>query len=222
MYGRFTKLYSRRELHRLYSLNSVPATELSPSYNVAPTQSVPVIRSIDGQRSGTEMRWGLVPFWAKDLSIGSRLINSRCEEAATKAAFRSAWKSRRCLVPVSGFYEWQAVEGSKTKQPWYFTPADGGVFTFAGLWESWGKDAERVETFTLLTGEPNALVAKLHNRMPRILPAELWEQWLDPRNVSPELPTYHAEGMIAQRVSTRVNSPRNNDETLIAATENER
>jgi putative SOS response-associated peptidase YedK len=160
------------------------------------------------------MRWGLVPPWATDLSFGNRCINARSEEAASKPAFRAAMKSRRCLVPISGFYEWQKI-GDKLKQPWYFTPADGTLFALAGLWESWGPSETRTETFTLLTGPPNALLAKIHDRMPCIMPADLWDRWLDNTQPPPPLPIFHAEEMLGTTVSTRVNSPRNDTPDLI-------
>ena len=169
MCGRFTHMYSWRELHRLYSQCGVQITEpdaslFSRSYNVAPTQIVPVVRLDDaGNGYVSALKWGLVPFWASDPSIGSRMINARCEEAAAKPAYREAIKRRRCLVPASGFYEWQGVAGSKAKQPWYFSVTGEPVFSFAGLWERWEKGGEPVESFTLLTGQPNELVKPVHD-----------------------------------------------------------
>jgi putative SOS response-associated peptidase YedK len=169
-----------------------------------------------------------VPFWADDPSIGNRLINARSEEAASKPAFRAAMKSRRCLVPVSGFYEWQAIAGEKRKQPWYFTVKDAPLFAFAGLWESWSggkgeKLPEPVETFTILTGKPNELVAPIHNRMPVIVRPEYYDRWLDAKATDPAaladvLEPFGAERMDAWKVSTRVNAPANQGPELAERT----
>lgn len=213
MCGRFTRMYTWRELHRLMRLSvATPELPFEASYNVAPTQSSPVVLESAAGREARLMRWGLVPPWATDLAFGSRCINARSEEAASKPAFRAAMKSRRCLVPISGFYEWQKL-GDKAKQAWYFTPADGTVFALAGLWECWGP--ERVETFTVLTGGPNELLAKVHDRMPCIVPREVWEEWLDVTRPPPALPVFHAEEMVGVRVSSRVNSVRNDSPDLI-------
>jgi putative SOS response-associated peptidase YedK len=217
------------ELHRLYSLNNVRIAEpgaslFDPSYNVAPTQNVPVVRLDDaGGGYVSALRWGLVPFWADDIAIGSRMINARSEEAASKPAFREAIRKRRCLIPVSGFYEWQAIKGSKARQPWYFTPSDGPVFCFAGLWESNSRaTGDSIETFTILTGSPNELVRTLHDRMPCIVRPADYAAWLSPATtdmavLSPLIAPYPADAMRAVRVSTRVNSPRNNDPACAAA-----
>jgi putative SOS response-associated peptidase YedK len=222
MCGRFTHLYSWKDLHRLMGITTkATAGDARASYNVAPTQMVLIVRQdAQGHRAATEAKWGLVPFWAEDPSIGNRLINARSEEVATKPAFRAAVKKRRCLVPASGFYEWQVIEGSKRKQPWYFTVKDAPLFAFAGLWEVWDKEGEPLETFTILTGKPNPRVAPIHNRMPVIVRPGLYDLWLDPKRESltemaPVLEPFSAEGMEAYRVGTRVNSPGNNDASLV-------
>ncbi len=215
MCGRFTRMYTWKELHRLMRLSAAtPELPFQSSYNVAPTQTSPVVLGAAHAREARLMRWGLVPSWAKDLSFGSRCINARSEEAASKPAFRAAMKSRRCLVPISGFYEWQKL-GDKAKQPWYFTPADGAIFALAGLWECWGPPDQPTETFTVLTGPPNDLLAKIHDRMPCILPPEFWDSWLDTSQPPPPLPVFHAEEMVGTTVSSRVNSPRNDAPDLI-------
>jgi putative SOS response-associated peptidase YedK len=213
MCGRFTRLYSWKQLYELMGLTT-PSQDpfAAPAYNVAPTDLSPVVRAAPSGREAAVMRWGLVPSWATDVSIGNRCINARSEEAATKPAFRAAMKSRRCLVPISGFYEWQQI-GGRHKQPWYFTPADGTIFAVAGLWESWGP--ENLQTFTVLTGEPNDLVRKVHNRMPCILPQEHWSAWLDPASNPPPLQVFHAEGMIGHPVSPKVSSVKNDSPDLI-------
>ena len=189
--------------------DEVPALE--PRFNIAPTQTAPVIR-MNGNRHLAMCRWGLIPSWASDKAIGARLLNARSESVATKPAFRSAFKQRRCLVPADGFYEWQKA-GSK-KQPFFFRPVNDRPFAFAGLWETWHKDDQALESFTILTTEANALLRPLHDRMPVILAPEDFAVWLDPRmqdlqTLQPLLRPYPAEGMTSYLVSTLVNSPRN-------------
>ena len=138
-----------------------------------------------GQRVLDRVRWGLVPSWAKDLSIGSRQINARAESVATKAAYKRAFVKRRAIVPADGFYEWQKLEGKKQKQPWFIRRRDGEPLAFAGLWEIWhdpaiGDDAPRLRTFTIITTEANELLQPIHERMPVVLPEAEWDRWLDP------------------------------------------
>lgn len=224
MCGRYTHLYTWKQLHRLMTLTTIPAGELAPRYNLAPTQKAPVVRQDpEGARSADLLRWGLVPFWADDPTIGSKMINARAETAADKPAFRAAFKSRRCIVPASGFYEWKALEGQKAKQPYYIRPAeDGGIFAIAGLWERWKtKDgADAVETFTILTTEPNDLMKTLHDRMPVILDPADFDRWLDPKNADAAslnalMRPAHAETMMCHPVSTRVNTPKNDEPSLV-------
>ncbi len=159
--------------------------KLVPRYNICPTQSATCVRiSSNGQPEAIDLRWGLVPFWAKELKIGARMINARSETVATKPAFRAAYKSRRCLVLADGFYEWKK-DGSQ-KQPHYISRRDDAFFCMAGLWESW-KDKSNdtlddavIETCTILTTESNATMASLHDRMPVILHRDTFDFWLDP------------------------------------------
>ncbi|MBX7201126.1 MAG: SOS response-associated peptidase, partial [Rhodospirillaceae bacterium] len=190
--------------------------------NRAPTQRAPVLRlDGEGQREATLMRWGLIPSWAKDASIGSKCINARGDGVASKPAFRSAYKARRCLVPASGFYEWQPRPDNKPpKQPYYITTAAGGPLTFAGLWETWRGDDKvpgPVETFTIVTTEANADMAPIHDRMPVILAQGDWTTWLDPSNPgAADLIRPAPAGTIkATPISTRVNSVRNDGPELI-------
>ena len=158
--------------------NALPNT--APNYNGAPTDHLPVVRlDRDGRRSLDLLRWGLIPYWAKDPSIGARCINAMAETVAAKPAFRDAVRRRRCLVPVDGFYEWQKRPAGK-KQPYAIVSADGKPFAMAGLWENWKEpqSGETVRTFTIITGPPNELVAPIHNRMPVILPPSHWRAWL--------------------------------------------
>jgi putative SOS response-associated peptidase YedK len=148
-------------------------------FNIAPTQEAPVVRAgQDGSREIASLRWGLVPFWAKDLKIGTNMINARSDGVETKPAFREALKQRRCIVPATGFFEWQGGPGRK--QPFALTLPDHALIAFAGLWERWrpAPDAEPVETFTIITTDANDQVAKIHDRMPVILPMDAIETWL--------------------------------------------
>jgi len=219
MCGRFTLRLSSAELQAFFNL--FRADDVSARFNIAPTQLVMTI-SLDGkgQRLGLMRQWGLIPSWAKDPSIGSKMINARSESVAEKPAFRSAFRSRRCLVPASGFYEWQAT-GAKVKQPWLILPADGPLLVFAGLWESW-KDptGTRLETCTILTTAPNGMMAEIHDRLPVILDSEAFPVWLDPAIDDAEalqslLVPCPDEWLEKVPVSTRVSNVRNDDPDCI-------
>ena len=191
--------------------------ELLPRYNVAPGQAMPVITRNSPNRV-EEMRWGLVPFWAKDPRIGNRMINARAETIAEKPAFRRPLAARRCLVPASGFYEWQRSEEGKI--PHYIFLRDIDSFAFAGLYEIWKDDADNVlRTYTIITTTPNALMEPIHNRMPVILAREDEALWLDKEAEIPALLAllrpYPAEQMDAYAVSRAVNSPANEGEALL-------
>ena len=215
MCGRFTLRTPAAELAQMFAL--LDLAELVPRYNIAPTQPVLTVREQDSQRTHALTRWGLVPFWAKDLKIGARMINARAETVATKPAFRAAWKKRRCLIPVDGFYEWQRTGRSKTKQPWLMEMTEGRAFAFAGLWESWGaKDAdatERVETCTVITTTPNSVLEDLHDRMPVIIQETDFAEWLSPASDLNELDRLLVpsppEDMTRRAVNPIVNNARN-------------
>ena len=215
MCGRFSLSTPTETLAEYFELAEVP--RLTPRYNVAPTQAVAVIR--DGPRGGGRrldlLHWGLVPRWAKDRRMGARMINARSETAATKPAFRSAFRRRRCLVAADGFFEWRSVGGRK--EPMFFRMVDGAPFGLAGLWEHWqAPDGQALESCTILTTKPSALVAPIHDRMPVIVAREDFALWLDPGVQEPSsvlrlLVPFEADTMTCHRVSTRVNSPRNDD-----------
>jgi putative SOS response-associated peptidase YedK len=152
-----------------------------PRWNIAPTQSVPVIRRNhqDPALRAFQMRWGLIPSWSADPSVGARTINARSETAATKPSFRDPVRKQRCIIPADGFYEWQRT--ARVKQPFCFEVGDGEIYAFAGLWDSWrSPDGKGIETCTILTTTANELLAGVHDRMPVILAAEDYERWLDP------------------------------------------
>ena len=190
--------------------------DIEPRYNIAPTQPVAAIRlTQDGaEREFTYLKWGLIPSWAKDPKIGSRMINARSETAAEKPSFRAAFKRRRCLIPATGFYEWQRLEDSK--QPMFIYAEDGSSFGLAGLWEIWyAPDGSSVQSCTILTTEPNELMTPIHNRMPVIIDPQDYSMWLDP-GPNPQdalhlMRPYEAQKMAAYPVSTAVNNPRNED-----------
>jgi putative SOS response-associated peptidase YedK len=194
----------------------------APSYNIAPQTMQPVVvQNIDtGQRELTVMRWGLVPFWSKDSKASFNTINARAETVATSAAFREAFKRRRCLVPADWFYEWQKID-TKTKQPYAIGLKDGSLFAFAGLWETWKEKltGQTLETYTIVTTDPNALMNPIHNRMPVILKPSDYARWLEPGNQAQPpvdlLRPYEAEQMKAWKVSSAVGNVRNNRPELV-------
>ena len=212
MCGRFTLRASPVDISHLFALAEVPPME--PRYNIAPTQQVLAVgANSTGDRHTATLRWGLVPPWAWDEKIGYRLINARSETAADKPAFRHAFRKRRCLIPTSGFYEWQKT-GGKTKQPYYICREDGLPFAFAGLWEEWTKGEKPIDSCAMLTTVANELMAPIHDRMPVILDAKDFDRWLDPAaqdpaKLQPLLVPYSGSDMTAYPISTFVNSPRN-------------
>lgn len=187
MCGRYTSTTPPADLGAYFDVDEVVVTDLGPRFNVAPTDEVyAVATSSSGTRRLGAFRWGLVPFWAKDASVGSRMINARAESILDKPAFRRPLERKRCIVPADGFYEWQAVEGQKAKQPWYISRVDGDALAFAGLWESWrpvkGSDEGRIVSCTIITTDANDAVRPVHDRMPVVLPPGEWAGWLDPTN----------------------------------------
>lgn len=214
MCGRYTLFTDPERLAERFQAE-LPADSLRPRYNAAPTQHLPVILNGGSPRRIERLQWGLIPFWAKDPGIGSRMINARRETVAEKPAFRAAFRKRRCLVLADGFYEWRKEpDGSKT--PMRFTLADGAPFAFAGLWETWdAPDGNLLRTFTIITGRPNELVAPVHDRMPAILLPEHEAIWLDdaaePAIWQDILRPYPAEAMATAVASRRVNAVSNDD-----------
>jgi putative SOS response-associated peptidase YedK len=213
MCGRFTQFLDPDTLRAIYDWIDIPG-DLPPRYNVAPSQPVGVVAN-DGENRLDFFLWGLIPSWSKDPKIGSRLINARGETVAEKPSFRSAYKRRRCLILADGFYEWVETPGQKSKTPHYIQLESKEPFAFAGLWEIWhSPEGDEIRSCTIITTEPNAMMAKLHNRMPVILPKETYELWLDPREqpretLDPLLRPYPAEEMMHYPISTLVNSPAN-------------
>lgn len=216
MCGRFAFYSPAEAAAQLFGADSW--TEFRASYNVAPTQAIPVVREAEEGRELVALRWGLVPFWAKDLSIGNRMINARAETVAEKPSFRNAFRKRRCMVLADGFYEWRREGDQKT--PYYISADDDRTMGFAGLWEDWTdkETGESVQTATIVTTEANTFMETLHKRMPVILSPEDASRWLaTDESVLADYPSI-APALKAWPVSLRVNSPRNNDGSLIEAT----
>lgn len=226
--GRYTHLFTWAQLHRLMSLGNLTPEEqqeiekaLKKRYNVAPQQQAPVIIAQGPTRGLKMFRWGLIPFWSKDPSIANRTINARSETIATSPAFREAFKKHRCLVPASGFYEWQHVEGSTRKQPWYIHAPENGILFFAGVFDEWisPESGESLRTFSILTTGANELMRPLHTRMPVVLTKPQQDLWLDagskPDELAPLLAPCEPSLLEAYRVGTKVNSVRFDDPECI-------
>jgi putative SOS response-associated peptidase YedK len=215
--GRFTLTYDINAVAKAFNVAVPPSLQTAPRYNIAPTQNVVAIQS-DG--TVDLLRWGLIPSWAKDESIGSKMINARAETLAEKPSFKRLLNSKRCLVVADGFYEWKKEAGGKT--PMYITLKSKELFAFAGLWDSWkSPDGEQIRTCTLITTVPNEVVASIHNRMPAILSSGARQEWLDSslhdeHVLLPLLAPYPAEEMTARPVSRLVNNPQYDGAELIA------
>jgi putative SOS response-associated peptidase YedK len=219
MCGRFTLFEADKILSKEFGVSGFPP--LSSRYNIAPSQSVAAVRTAPAG-TGRELallRWGLIPSWSKDPAIGNRLINARAETAMEKPSFRNAFRRHRCLIPASGFYEWQRRE--RGKQPYFVRMRDEQLFAFAGLWDRWeSPDKGVIETCTILTTAANAVLAPIHDRMPVILPPAEYARWLDPAlqntdSLGPLLVPFPPEDMMAFPVSARVNAPSVDDEKCI-------
>jgi putative SOS response-associated peptidase YedK len=222
MCGRFTLSVDPADLQEAFPEFIFPA-QIGARYNIAPTQPVLVLPN-DGTNRADFFVWGLIPSWAKDPAIGSRLINARAETLAEKPSFRSAYKYHRCLIFADGFFEWQAFSGTSGKIPHHIRLKSGKPFAFAGLWEHWqSPDGSEIKSATIITTSPNELMTPIHNRMPVILQHEAYSRWLDPTPLSPVdlnslLIPYPTDEMIAYPVSTLVNSPANDlPEVLVPA-----
>jgi len=225
MCGRFVSTSPPDELAAYFGATAAPEASLEPNYNVAPTQDVLAVVEDGGERHLDAFFWGLVPSWAKDVKIGSRMINARAETLAEKSAYKKSFETRRCLVPADGFYEWKKLGGGSKpkKQPVFITRADGAPLAFAGIWSVWRSPAEDqppLRSLTIVTTTPNELMATVHDRMPVILPEERWATWLDrdERDLDglTKLLVPAPEGLLTLTpVSTLVNNVRNNGPELL-------
>ncbi len=221
MCGRFARRSTQEVLADWFGVEIEDMPWFAPTYNAAPQSTQPVVRlnNETGKREFALMRWGLVPYWAKDAKVGYTTINARAEEVASKPLYRDALKKRRCLIPADAFYEWQRVD-AKTKRPYAFGMRSGEPYAFAGLWERWKpKDGDPLETFTILTTDPNELAEPVHNRMPVILEPRDYTRWMetnDPARPPIDLMRpYPAEKMRSWRVDERVGNVRNDDPELL-------
>jgi putative SOS response-associated peptidase YedK len=214
MCGRFTLHAKPADIAEHFGLDEVPDDLFEERYNIAPSQTVATVRLDDaGNRTLRMDKWGLIPAWAKDAKIGYSLTNARAETVDEKPAFRSAFKSRRCLIPTDGFYEWKAT-GAKHKQPYYFRRIDGKLLGFAGLWERWkNPEGQAVETCSIITTTANGVVRPVHDRMPVILDPAEYGQWFDPQTEADDLLTLLRPApdnvMTAVAVSSYVSNARN-------------
>ena len=219
MCGRFTLTVNPADLQDAFANFSFP-TKFAPRFNIAPTQPVLAVPN-DDKNEADFFVWGLIPMWAKDPSIGSRLINARGETLAEKPSFRGSYRHKRCLILADGFYEWKAFGDRKTKTPYFIHMKDRQPFAMAGLWDSWeSPDGSSIKTCTIITTTPNSLMEMIHDRMPVILHSRDYAKWLDaapqtPENLQPLIKPFSADAMSAYPVSTLVNKPANDMPELV-------
>lgn len=211
MCGRFTLSHQIHEVLRAFDLDDANL-DFSPSFNIAPTQSIVVIHKHNDQTKIATMRWGLVPFWMKTLPKNAPMINARAETLAEKPAFRAAYKKRRCLIPADGFYEWKKLDSGK--QPYYIHTHDRQIFAFAGLWERWENQDQIVDSCTIITTQANDEMEQIHHRMPVIIPPDKYKHWLSDEDVT-SLLTPIPGFLQMHPVDRYVNSPANNSEKCI-------
>ena len=214
MCGRFTLSASPTSLTETFPGFELP-DQLTPRYNITPTQDVAVVANNNPGKIDL-FRWGLIPSWAKDPTIGNRMINARSETLSQKPLFRTAYRRWRCLILADGYYEWRKEPGGGVKTPFYIRMASEKPFAFAGLWEQWqpSRDADAVLSCTILTCPPNEMLEQIHHRMPVILDYDAYDLWLEPNNQPPAemnhlLKPYPADAMTAYAVSRLVNKPQN-------------
>jgi putative SOS response-associated peptidase YedK len=217
MCGRFVGFRNLEQLKEFFPIDKAACDSIE-SYNIAPSQEVLAIFRNAGENWLDKFHWGLVPFWAKDISIGNKMINARTETVSEKPSFRNAFKKQRCLIPADGFYEWKGKKGRK--QPMFLTLPNNDVFAFAGLWEIWGKADDRYRSCTIITADASESIRDIHHRMPAILKPEVYDAWLDPENqVITALEDILKNGIVTELkshpVSKQVNSAVNNDPSNI-------
>ncbi len=221
MCGRFGLTRPERLDLERFGIHELPA--LVPRFNIAPSTDILAIRERDGVRRADLLRWGLVPAWAKDPEIGSRMANARADTAFEKPTFRNAMKSRRCLIPADVFYEWQVVPGASRKRPHAILRPDRDIFALGGLWEYWkpkgGEESEAIVSCAILTTDANTLMQPIHHRMPVIIAPESYAAWLDPHTPAPALRDLMqpspSEWLEAYPVSLKVNNPRSDDASVM-------
>jgi putative SOS response-associated peptidase YedK len=218
MCGRYKIVTDAQALYDAFQVEVESNAAPLVRYNVAPATDQLVILGEGGRRAARWHHWGLIPPWAKDKAIGCKTINVRAESVATKPAFRAAFRQRRCLVPATGFYEWKAL--ARGKQPYLIRLNGGELFSFAGLWETWNGPEGELRSFAIITTAPNELMARIHERMPAIIPRAQYARWLDsalhdPAELQAMIASYPAKEMQAVPVSAKINSARNQGAELI-------
>ncbi len=221
MCGRFTNNAKPEQIKKEFKVGAKNPNLFQPRFNIAPAQRIDVVLESENERILSQLKWGLVPSWSKDTSISKGLINARAETLSEKPSFREAFKSRRCIIPASGFYEWQKKE-TGAKQPFYFYLKEKEVFGFAGLWEQWldKQTGELLETCTIITTEANEVLKPVHERMPVILKPENYDDWLDVKvkdtdKLQELLKSYPSEEMDSHTVSKNINYPDKDSPDLI-------
>jgi putative SOS response-associated peptidase YedK len=221
MCGRFTlDLVDLSELPEWLAADHVRVGEWQPRYNIAPSQTVPVLVATGAERTLLAARWGFLPRWAQEPAVGNRMINARVESVARSPAFRAAFRNHRCVVPATGFFEWG--DGPRPRQPFFIHPSAGGVIALAGVWGTWiSQEGEAIDSFSIVTTAARGVVSELHDRMPLILPSSAIERWLGPEPIGPDeleriIQSSDASELTAHPVTTRVNSSRVDDPELIA------
>lgn len=225
MCGRFTNTAKVKDIEKEFKVGKLNPKIFSERYNIAPSQEIAAVLEQDGERIVSNLKWGLIPHWSKDDSFASKLINARAETIAEKPSFRDAFKTHRCIIPATGFYEWDK-KSKGAKQPYYFYLKDKDVFGFAGLWSEWTdkESGEVIETCTIITTEANSVLEPVHDRMPVILKEKDYDDWLDEKEhntgyLQKLLVPFPASAMKSHPVSRLVNSPGENSPELIKNSE---
>lgn len=216
MCGRYNLIATAQQIRDHFSLPSLPAH--NPDYNIPPGQNIlAVVQTEDGSGRAVNLHWGLIPSWSKDRAISKHLINARAETLAEKPSFKQAYQHRRCLIPATGFFEWQSTQSGK--QPYHIHQHVNALFAFAGLWEHWERDQETVYSCTIITTAANDKIAPIHNRMPVIIAAEDYGRWLDRKTKRIEMVDFLAADAYAAMqvtpIGTRINNPLHNDESCL-------
>lgn len=217
MCGRYNLIATGQQLMDHFKLLSVPAHK--PDYNIPPGQKILAIVQLEEENNrAVNLHWGLIPSWSKDSKISSHLINARAETLTEKPSFKNAYRQRRCLIPATGFFEWQA--GTNGKQPYHIHKQENALFAFAGVWEHWEHQQETIYSCTIITTAANDKIAPIHNRMPVIIAPDDYNRWLDKKITAIEITdflaadAYHA--MLVTPISTRINNPLHNDESCLS------
>jgi putative SOS response-associated peptidase YedK len=216
MCGRYNLIATGQQIMDCFGLSSLPTHH--PDYNIPPGQKVlAIVQLEDGSNKAVNLHWGLVPSWSKDSKISSHLINARAETLTEKPSFKNAYRHRRCLIPATGFFEWQTTDVGK--QPYHIHQADNALFAFAGIWEHWEHDQQSVFSCSIITTSANAKIAPIHNRMPVIIAPDDYKRWLDKKTTNVEMADFLStdayQTMQTTPISTRINNPLHNDESCL-------